>query len=85
MGFPPENLKIWVDSREYSRQIQTGIHFPFTKGTHVVSACGSRLLGAFWTSRVLSPAVALNPEHLFLPSARALANSRWLSLCICCP
>ena len=34
MAFSPENLKIWVDSREYSRQIQTATYPPFTKGTY---------------------------------------------------
>ena len=33
MGFPPENLEIRVDSREYSRPIQTATYPPFTKGT----------------------------------------------------
>ena len=33
MAFSPENLKIWVDSREYSRQIQMATYPPFTKGT----------------------------------------------------
>ena len=33
MAFPPENLKFWVDSREYLRIIQTATYPPFTKGT----------------------------------------------------
>ena len=33
MVFRPENLKIWVDSHEYSRLIQTATYLPFTKGT----------------------------------------------------
>ena len=37
MAFPPQNLKIWVDSRECSRQIQTATYPPFTKGTHTPS------------------------------------------------
>ena len=32
MVFPPENLKIGVDSREYARPIQTAIDPPSTKG-----------------------------------------------------
>ena len=32
MAFSPENLKIWVDSRKYLRQIQTATYPPFTKG-----------------------------------------------------
>ena len=35
MAFSPENLKIWVDSREYSRIIQTATYPPFTKGTPI--------------------------------------------------
>ena len=38
MAFPPENLKIWVDSREYLRQNQTATYPPFTKGTKWVKA-----------------------------------------------
>ena len=34
MAFSPENLEIWVDSREYSRPIQTATYPPFTKGTY---------------------------------------------------
>ena len=34
MAFSPENLKIWVDAREYSRPIQTATYPPFTKGTY---------------------------------------------------
>ena len=33
MVSPPENLKMWVNSREYSRIIQTTTYPPFTKGT----------------------------------------------------
>ena len=34
MAFPPENLKIWVNSREIHAFIQTATYPPFTKGTH---------------------------------------------------
>ena len=34
MAFSPENLKIWVDSREIHAFIQTATYPPFTKGTH---------------------------------------------------
>ena len=33
MGFPPETVEIWVDSREYARPIQKATYPPFTKGT----------------------------------------------------
>ena len=33
MAFSPDNLKFWVDSREYSRPIQKATYPPFTKGT----------------------------------------------------
>ena len=33
MVYSPGNLEIWVDSREYSRPIQTATYPPFTKGT----------------------------------------------------
>ena len=33
MAFPPENLKIWVNSREIRAFIQTATYPPFTKGT----------------------------------------------------
>ena len=33
MAFSSENLEIWVDSRKYSRPIQTATYPPFTKGT----------------------------------------------------
>ena len=33
MAFSPETLKCWVDSREYSRPIQTATYPPFTNGT----------------------------------------------------
>ena len=33
MAFPPENLKIWVNSREIHAFIQTATYPPFTKGT----------------------------------------------------
>ena len=32
-GISPEKLKIWVESHEYSRPIQTATYPPFTKGT----------------------------------------------------
>ena len=32
MAFSPENLKIWVNPREYSRIIETDTYPPFTKG-----------------------------------------------------
>ena len=35
MAFSPENLKIWVHSREYSRHIQTATYPPFMKGTQL--------------------------------------------------
>ena len=34
MAFPPEDLKIWVNSREYSCIIQAATYPPFTKGTN---------------------------------------------------
>ena len=34
MAFPPENLKIWVNSREIHAFIQTATYPLFTKGTH---------------------------------------------------
>ena len=33
MAFYPENLKIWVNSREIHAFIQTATYPPFTKGT----------------------------------------------------
>ena len=36
MAFPPENLEIWVNSRKYSRRIQTATYPPFTKGTFLL-------------------------------------------------
>ena len=33
MAFSPENLKIWVNSREIHAFIQTATYPPFTKGT----------------------------------------------------
>ena len=33
MAFPPENLKIWVNSREIHAFIQTATYPLFTKGT----------------------------------------------------
>ena len=33
MAFSPENLEIWVTSREYSGPIETAAYPPFTKGT----------------------------------------------------
>ena len=51
MAFPPENLEIWVDSREYSHPIQTATYPPFTKGTwlppipQLVGFCTGLLLG----------------------------------------
>ena len=33
MAFPPENLKIWVNSREIHAFIQTATYPPFTKDT----------------------------------------------------
>ena len=44
MVFSPENLEIWVDSREYSRPIQTATYPPFTKGTHSITW--------FWLAKV---------------------------------
>ena len=38
MAFSPENLKIWVNSREIHAFIQTATYPPFTKGTALVSA-----------------------------------------------
>ena len=35
MAFSPENLKIWVNSREIHAFIQTATYPPFTKGTYV--------------------------------------------------
>ena len=40
LGFPPENLKIWVNSREIHAFIQTANYPPFTKGTGL--ACPGR-------------------------------------------
>ena len=49
MAFSPENLEIWVDSREYPRPIQTASYPPFTKGkkalglfSHACCACSPR-------------------------------------------
>ena len=36
MAFSPENLKIWVNSRDIHAFIQTATYPPFTKGTKVV-------------------------------------------------
>ena len=36
MAFPPENLKIWVNSREIHAFIPTATYPPFTKGTSCV-------------------------------------------------
>ena len=49
MAFSPENLKIWVDSREYSRQIQTATYPTFKKGTQNTpfTYTKSRLMPAF--------------------------------------
>ena len=38
MAFPPENLKIWVNSREIHAFIQTATNPLFTKGT--IASCG---------------------------------------------
>ena len=52
MVLPPENLKIWVDSREYLRQLQTAIYLPFTKGPHTVSLCHCTTVSPFTCSQM---------------------------------
>ena len=44
MVFSPENLEIWINSREYSRPIPTAIYPPFMKFTHVTCARSSHTL-----------------------------------------
>ena len=63
MAFSPENLKIWVNSREIHAFIQTATYPPFTKGTEQwgtsLMKCLPKFAGAEWP-KDLRPLVLQN-------------------------
>ena len=71
MAFDPEKLKIWVDSREYWRQIQTATYPPFTKGASLPvppPSAIARLSQGVQSSQATSSIQSLQPPTLPSPS-----------------
>ena len=71
--FPPDNLKIWVDAREYLRIIQTANHPPFTKVTLALAWFSEADLG-----RLRNHSIAMGTAHNELHWGKLLWKHLWI-------